>query len=147
MLTAARFSSTFGPENRHFGAIVMSKLDTKQRKALPKGDFAIPSKAPGSGSYPINDKAHARNAMSRVAQNGSPTEKKEVAAAVHRKYPDIGKGASEERTESAKERRAEAKNPALERREAVHKGGPDGSSGIDRAMSAHADKMHPVKRR
>lgn len=125
----------------------MSKLTSKDRKSMPKSDFAIPSKAPGSGSYPINDRSHAANAMSRVSANGSPAEKREVASAVHKKYPDMGKGSNEERTESPRERAAEKRDPSLERREAAHKGGNDGTSGIDRAMSAHADKMHPTGKR
>lgn len=61
-------------------------LSTKARKALPSSDFALPGQR-----YPIEDKNHARNALSRVAQNGTPAEKAKVRAAVHRKYPDIGK--------------------------------------------------------
>lgn len=68
----------------------MAKLTTADRKALPKNAFAIPSKAPGSGSYPINDANHARDALSRVAANGSPAEKAEVRSAVRSKYPGIG---------------------------------------------------------
>lgn len=64
----------------------MAKLDTKERKALPTKDFAGPGR-----SYPINDPNHARNALSRVSQNGSPAEKSEVRSKVHAKYPDIGK--------------------------------------------------------
>lgn len=73
----------------------MAVLTTKQRKRIPKKNFAIPSKSPGSGSYPINDPAHARNALARVSQFGSPAEKAKVRAAVHRKYPSIGKGNKE----------------------------------------------------
>ncbi len=69
----------------------MAKLSYKQRKKLPKKSFVFPGKAPGGGSYPIPDKAHARNALARVAQHGSPTEKKAVRAKVHRKFPGIGK--------------------------------------------------------
>ncbi len=65
----------------------MAKLSRKKRKRLKKSQFAIPSKR----KYPINDKAHARNALSRVSQHGSPSEKKQVRAAVRRKYPSIGK--------------------------------------------------------
>jgi len=70
----------------------MSKLSAADRKAMPqdKNHFAIPSKAPGSGSFPIEDASHARNALSRVSANGSPAEKSEVRAAVHRKFPGIG---------------------------------------------------------
>jgi hypothetical protein len=64
----------------------MAKLDTKERKALPGQDFAGPGR-----SYPINDPNHARNALSRVSQNGSPAEKAEVRSKVHAKYPEIGK--------------------------------------------------------
>lgn len=42
----------------------MAKLTSKGRKALPRSAFAVPSKAPGRGSYPIEDKAHARAALS-----------------------------------------------------------------------------------
>lgn len=69
----------------------MAKLTAAARKRIPKSQFAIPSKKPGAGSYPIEDKAHARNALSRVSQHGSPSEKKRVRAAVHKKYPSIGK--------------------------------------------------------
>ncbi|HEX5508919.1 MAG TPA: DUF6582 domain-containing protein [Pseudolabrys sp.] len=65
----------------------MAKLTTKARKALPKKDFA----EPGKRKYPIENKSHARDALSRVSANGSPSEKKEVRRAVHRKYPSIGK--------------------------------------------------------
>lgn len=65
----------------------MARLSRKKRKRLKKSQFAIPSKR----KYPINDKAHARNALSRVSQHGSPSEKRQVRAAVKRKYPSIGK--------------------------------------------------------
>ncbi len=65
----------------------MAKLTPKKRKALPKGSFAIPERR----AYPIEDKAHARNALARVAQHGTPAEKRRVRAAVKRKYPSIGK--------------------------------------------------------
>jgi hypothetical protein len=69
----------------------MSKLTYEHRKHLPKSTFAIKSGGPGDhGRYPIPDKSHARNALARVAQHGTPSEKKQVRAAVHRKYPDIG---------------------------------------------------------
>ena len=64
----------------------MAKLTTKARKALPKSDFAL-----GAGRYPIEDKAHARNALARVSQHGTPAEKAKVRGAVSRKFPDIGK--------------------------------------------------------
>lgn len=70
----------------------MAVLSSKQRKALPKKDFALPGKKKGGkGGYPIPDKAHARNALARVSQFGSPAQKAEVRAKVHAKYPGIGK--------------------------------------------------------
>ena len=61
-------------------------LSSKARKQLPKSAFAIPP-----DRYPIHDEAHARNALSRVAQHGTPEEKAKVRAAVKRRYPNIGK--------------------------------------------------------
>lgn len=68
----------------------MARLTTKERKALPKSDFAIPGKAPKSGSFPIPDKSHAANAMARAA-NKSPAIKAAVKRKVRAKYPDMGK--------------------------------------------------------
>ena len=63
----------------------MAKLTAKARKAIPTKDFAVKGR-----KYPIEDKSHARNALARVSQHGSPAEKAKVRAAVKRKYPDIG---------------------------------------------------------
>jgi hypothetical protein len=54
---------------------------------MRKSSFALPSKR----KYPINDIAHARNALARVAQHGTPSEKRRVRAAVVRKYPSLKK--------------------------------------------------------
>jgi hypothetical protein len=64
-------------------------LSAKKRNKLPKSAFAIPSQR----AYPINDLAHARNALARVAQFGTPAEQKAVRAAVYRKYPQLRKNA------------------------------------------------------
>ena len=61
-------------------------LTAARRDALKGSSFALPGRR-----YPINDANHARNALSRVSQNGTPAEKAEVRAAVKRKYPAIGK--------------------------------------------------------
>lgn len=66
----------------------MGKLSTNARKHIAKSNFAVPSKAPGSGSYPIENKAHAINALARSA--GKPVAG-QVKAAVYRKYPDLKK--------------------------------------------------------
>jgi len=62
------------------------KLTTEGRNHLQAAEFAIPK----TRSYPIHDAAHARNALSRVAQFGSAQEKARVRAAVHRKFPGVG---------------------------------------------------------
>jgi len=53
----------------------MAKLTIKQRNALPDSAFAGPGR-----SYPVNDKAHARNAKARASQFASPALKKKVDA-------------------------------------------------------------------
>ena len=58
----------------------MAKLTAAQRKSLPLSDFAVPSKAPGPGSYPVPDKGHAIAAKSRAARFGSPEVKAKVAS-------------------------------------------------------------------
>jgi hypothetical protein len=62
----------------------MAPLTTKTRNALPTKSFAGPDR-----SYPINDPSHARNALSRVSQHGSPQLKAQVRAKVAKKYPGI----------------------------------------------------------
>lgn len=62
----------------------MAKLTAKARNALPKKDFALPG-----GRYPIEDKAHARNALARASQHASPVEKAKISAAVRKKFPGI----------------------------------------------------------
>jgi hypothetical protein len=42
----------------------MAELDTKDRKKLPAKKFAEPKER----AYPIEDKAHARNAKARASQ-------------------------------------------------------------------------------
>jgi hypothetical protein len=64
----------------------MSVLTTKGRNRLLTSQFALPGRR-----YPIHDKAHARNALARVSQYGTPSEKSRVRAAVHRKFPNLGK--------------------------------------------------------
>lgn len=61
-------------------------LDAEARSKIAPHNFALPG-----GRYPIHDANHARNALARVSQYGTPEEKKKVKAAVHKKYPDIGK--------------------------------------------------------
>jgi hypothetical protein len=74
----------------------MAVLTAGERQKLPKKSFALPGKGEGpkgagSGSYPIPDASHARNALARVSQHGSSAEKAAVRAKVHSKFPEIGK--------------------------------------------------------
>lgn len=64
----------------------MAKLTSSDRKSLPSSVFALPGRR-----YPIQDRSHAANALSRVSGNGTPEEKAKVRGAVARKYPGIGK--------------------------------------------------------
>lgn len=63
----------------------MARLTAAQRKRLPKSSFGVPSKAPGPGSYPMPDKAHARNAKARAAHNASPAQRARIDAKADRK--------------------------------------------------------------
>jgi hypothetical protein len=65
----------------------MANLSSAARKALPTKSFAEPDKR----KYPIENEAHAKNALSRVSQSGSPAEKATVRSAVKEKYLSIGK--------------------------------------------------------
>lgn len=68
----------------------MSKLTYKQREHLDKKEFALPAKRHGGkGGYPIENEAHARNALARVSEFGTPAEKTRVRAVVHKKFPSI----------------------------------------------------------
>lgn len=66
-----------------------AELSTASRDALSEGAFALPGRR-----YPIHDEAHARNALARVAQFGTSAEKSHVRAAVHSRFPEIGKEAA-----------------------------------------------------
>lgn len=59
-------------------------LTAKQREAIPTKDFALPGRR-----YPIEDKAHARNALARGAQHATPAELSTIKSKVKSKYPDI----------------------------------------------------------
>jgi len=65
----------------------MARLTAAKRRALPRKAFALPK----AKAYPIEDPSHARNALSRVSQYGTSEEKATVRAAVHRRYPGIGR--------------------------------------------------------
>lgn len=79
-------------ENKDLSGVVMEFLELEERKLttaardnLKDSDFALPGRR-----YPIHDLAHARNALARVAQNGTPEEKEIVRRKVHQRYPEVG---------------------------------------------------------
>lgn len=82
----------------------MAKLTAAARKAIPTKDFAVKSKAQTSkgkaksGSYPIEDLSHARNALAR--SSGKP-EAGQVRAAVYAKYPQLRKKSAKGQTKRA----------------------------------------------
>jgi hypothetical protein len=63
----------------------MSKLTGRERDALPTSAFAVPLRR----AYPVHDPAHAKAALSRVAQHGDASLRKKVRDAVSRRYPGI----------------------------------------------------------
>jgi hypothetical protein len=64
----------------------MAKLTSKARNALSSSTFVFPK----TRKFPLNNASHARNALSRAAAKGGAVEAK-VRAAVHRKFPEIGR--------------------------------------------------------
>lgn len=65
---------------------VAKVLSAKGRRQIAEGNFALPGRR-----YPIHDRAHARNALARVAQHGTPGEQAAVRRAVEARFPNIGK--------------------------------------------------------
>lgn len=68
--------------------VAKAAMTAADRKKLPKSAFVFPEKAPGSGSYPIHNLAHAVVALGR--SKGKP-EQGAVRSAVHSKYPNLKK--------------------------------------------------------
>jgi len=66
----------------------VAKLTKSTRAAIPTGSFALPGRR-----YPIEDRSHAANALSRVSQFGTSSEKAQVRSAVHARYPGMGSDA------------------------------------------------------
>lgn len=69
-------------------AATNAKRNTKKgRAAMPASDFGLPAQK----KYRLDDAAHARDALSRVAANGTPAQQAQVRARVKAKFPSIGK--------------------------------------------------------
>ena len=67
------------------------KITTAGRRALSKGQFALPNgDRPGvAGRYPIDTIKRGRNALARVSAHGTPAEKAAVRRAVYANYPEL----------------------------------------------------------
>lgn len=107
------------------------KLTAKRRNRLAKSTFA----EPGKRKYPMDTPNRARNALSRVAQHGSPAEQKQVRSAVHRKYPSIGSDSQKGKTVGGKMNKG---TPADKRQKG--KGGTPGPK-----VGSHNSKSADVK--
>ena len=96
-LREARFNWKYNrvSPNKARRAIFLSKqkvktskaLTSKSRNSLSAGAFVFPDER----RYPIHDESHARNALARAS---GKSEESKVRAAVHAKYPGIGKTSS-----------------------------------------------------
>lgn len=62
----------------------MAKLTTRRRNALSDLAFALPGRR-----YPIENPSHARNALARISQYGTSSEKATVRRKVKSKFPGI----------------------------------------------------------
>ena len=65
----------------------MARITAAGRQRLKSSQFALPGK--GTGSYPIDTAARARNALARGAQHASPAEQATIKRKVKAKYPGI----------------------------------------------------------
>jgi hypothetical protein len=89
-IRAARKSMEIDRIHRPGKRLFNPVLSKEERDRLSTRDFAIPERR----AYPIHDEVHARNALARVAQWGTPSERQRVQRAVYARYPDIGKNPS-----------------------------------------------------
>jgi len=87
-------------------------MSAHKRESLKTSQFAIPkksekkfdlkSKGESQGRYPINDLAHARNALARAAQSGNKELEDKVKREVYAKYPDLKKRKEEREGDTEK---------------------------------------------
>jgi len=82
-------------------------MTQQRRESLPSKAFAVPAskakkigvageiKGEAKGKYPIPDMKHARNALARVSQFGTPGERQAVRSKVYAKYPGLKEGFQE----------------------------------------------------
>lgn len=70
--------------SRRARARISPKLTAARRKRMSASQFALPGRR-----YPIDTIQRARNALARVSQHGSASEKSRVRRAVHRRWKSI----------------------------------------------------------
>jgi len=63
----------------------MAKLTSSERNSLPTKVFALPKKR----KYPIPDKSHAVDALSRASANATPSEEATIRHEVAEEFPGI----------------------------------------------------------
>lgn len=78
----------------------MAKLTAKKRNRLHASEFAEPKQR----KYPITDRNHAKNALARVSQHGTPSEKAKVRKKVSAKFPGIAIGGKKAKKKTAHKR-------------------------------------------
>jgi len=72
---------------------IAKELTEASREKIKAKNFALTpaQSATGEAAYPIHDRRHAANALSRVEQHGTPKQKAEVYKDVAKKYPDLAR--------------------------------------------------------
>ena len=77
----------------------------------PAGSYALPGGGPGGAdAYPLTSAKQAVSALSRVAANGTPAEKKKVRAAVAAKYPALPSSKGQGSSAAAKAKSGKSKS-------------------------------------
>ena len=99
---------------------VANVLTEHAREEIKPKNFAIPK----GKHYPIENETHARNAIARVDQFGSPSEKNQVYSAVAKKYPGLAARSSVPAVK-AKEKDSCMKNAEANFKEAAKKINPE----------------------
>lgn len=83
-----------GNRKSNLSAETNQKRNTQgRREQMSSKNFAVPKGSgskPGKDQYRLDDPAHARNALARVQQHGTPAEQRAVQRKVAQKYPSIG---------------------------------------------------------
>lgn len=71
------------------GALVKAASGRAGAKTLPRSSFVYPDKAPGPGSYRIDDRKHAILALAFAKRQGTQGSYAKVKATVCKRYPDL----------------------------------------------------------